>query len=97
MLDAATESVGRRNRGLACITRAGAPGAPVLLSMSCKGERSSAGPPTRRGTPCGSSASMAGRVCKLGELLDEAVEAWLAEAKKTHNQGQDFPHRGRLR
>jgi hypothetical protein len=34
---------------------------------------------------------------QLGELLDEAVEAWLAEAKKTHNGGQDFPHRGRLR
>jgi hypothetical protein len=34
---------------------------------------------------------------QLGELLDEAVEAWLAEAKKTHNEGQDFPHRGRLR
>ena len=34
---------------------------------------------------------------QLGELLDEAVEAWLAEAKKIHNGGQDFPHRGRLR
>src|SRR3954453_19858759 len=34
---------------------------------------------------------------QLGELLDEAVETWLAEAKKTHNEGQDFPHRGRLR
>ena len=34
---------------------------------------------------------------QLGELLDEAIEAWLAEAKKTHNEGQDFPHRGLLR
>jgi hypothetical protein len=34
---------------------------------------------------------------QLGELLDEAIETWLAEAKKTHNEGQDFPHRGRLR
>jgi hypothetical protein len=34
---------------------------------------------------------------QLGELLDEAVEAWLAEAKKTYNDGQDLPHRGRLR
>jgi hypothetical protein len=34
---------------------------------------------------------------QLGELLDEAIEAWLAEAKKTYNEGQDFPHRGLLR
>jgi hypothetical protein len=34
---------------------------------------------------------------QLGELLDEAVEAWLTEAKKSHNDGQNFPHRGRLR
>jgi hypothetical protein len=34
---------------------------------------------------------------QLGELLDEAIEAWLAEAKKTHNEGQNFPHRGLLR
>lgn len=34
---------------------------------------------------------------QLGELLDEAVEAWLAEAKTQHNDGHDFPHRGRLR
>jgi hypothetical protein len=34
---------------------------------------------------------------QLGELLDEAIEAWLAEAKKTHNKGQHFPHRGLLR
>jgi hypothetical protein len=34
---------------------------------------------------------------QLGELLDEAVQGWLAEAKKTYNGGHDFPHRGRLR
>ena len=34
---------------------------------------------------------------QLGELLDEAIEAWLTEAKKTHNEGHDFPHRGPLR
>ena len=34
---------------------------------------------------------------QLGELLDEAVEGWLADAKKTHNGGDHFPHRGRLR
>ena len=34
---------------------------------------------------------------QLGELLDEAVETWLAEAKKAYNDGQNFPHRGRLR
>ncbi len=34
---------------------------------------------------------------QLGELLDEAIEAWLTDAKKQHNGGQAFPHRGRLR
>ncbi len=34
---------------------------------------------------------------QLGELLDEAIEAWLANAKGQHNDGRDFPHRGRLR
>ena len=34
---------------------------------------------------------------QLGELLDEAVEEWLAAAKKLHNEGRDFPDRGRLR
>ena len=34
---------------------------------------------------------------QLGELLDEAIEAWLSDAKKQHNGGQTFPHRGRLR
>ncbi len=34
---------------------------------------------------------------QLGELLDEAVEAWLEEAKQRHNEGQAFPDRGRLR
>src|SRR3954464_12790740 len=27
---------------------------------------------------------------QLGELLDEAVETWLVEAKKAHNDGQAF-------
>lgn len=34
---------------------------------------------------------------QLGELLDEALEEWLAAAKKLHNEGRDFPDRGRLR
>lgn len=34
---------------------------------------------------------------QLGEILDEAIEAWLAETKKTLNDGDDFPHKGRLR
>jgi len=34
---------------------------------------------------------------QLGELLDEAIEAWLNDAKRQHNDGQVFPHRGRLR
>lgn len=34
---------------------------------------------------------------QLGELLDEAIEGWLSDAKKQHNGGQTFPHRGRLR
>ncbi len=34
---------------------------------------------------------------QLGELLDEAIEAWLNDAKQQHNDGQGFPHRGRLR
>jgi len=34
---------------------------------------------------------------QLGELLDEAIEAWLSDTKKQHNEGQTFPHRGRLR
>lgn len=34
---------------------------------------------------------------QLGELLDEAIEAWLSDAKKQHNGGHTFPHRGRLR
>jgi hypothetical protein len=34
---------------------------------------------------------------RLGELLDEAVAAWLDEVKQKHNGGEDFPRRGRLR
>ncbi len=34
---------------------------------------------------------------QLGELLDEAIEAWLSETKKRLNDGADFPHKGRLR
>ncbi len=34
---------------------------------------------------------------QLGELLDEALQAWLTEAKATHNGGESFPRRGRLR
>jgi len=34
---------------------------------------------------------------QLGEMLDEAIEAWLSDAKEQHNGGQTFPHRGRLR
>lgn len=34
---------------------------------------------------------------QLGELLDEALQAWLTEAKMAHNDGKPFPHRGRLR
>lgn len=34
---------------------------------------------------------------QLGELLDEAVAAWLAQVKAHHNGGVDFPRRGRLR
>lgn len=34
---------------------------------------------------------------QLGELLDEAMEAWLTDAKARHNEGRDFPRRGRLR
>src|SRR5512135_668062 len=34
---------------------------------------------------------------QLGELLDEAVAAWLAQIKAHHNGGADFPRRGRLR
>lgn len=34
---------------------------------------------------------------QLGELLDEAVRSWLAAAKATHNEGNQFPVRGRLR
>ena len=34
---------------------------------------------------------------RLGELLDEAVSAWLDEVKREHNGGEDFPRRGRLR
>jgi len=34
---------------------------------------------------------------QLGELIDEAIEAWLSDAKKQHNGGHTFPHRGRLR
>ena len=34
---------------------------------------------------------------QLGELLDEAVAAWLDNAKSVHNGGQSFPRRGRLR
>lgn len=34
---------------------------------------------------------------QLRELLDEAVAAWLAQAKANHNGGEDFPRRGRLR
>ncbi len=31
---------------------------------------------------------------QLGELLDEAIEAWLSDAKEQHNGGQTFPHLG---
>jgi len=34
---------------------------------------------------------------QLGELLDEAVRAWLNVAKAKHNGGEPFPARGRLR
>jgi len=34
---------------------------------------------------------------QLGELLDEAVHQWLSDTKKKHNDGEQFPHRGRLR
>ena len=34
---------------------------------------------------------------RLGELLDEAVSAWLDEVKREHNGGEGFPRRGRLR
>lgn len=34
---------------------------------------------------------------QLGELLDEAVEAWLARTKTETNGGEPFPKRGRLR
>lgn len=34
---------------------------------------------------------------QLGELLDEAVTAWLEQSKQAHNGGADFPHKGRLR
>ena len=34
---------------------------------------------------------------RLGELLDEAVSAWLDEVKREHNEGEGFPRRGRLR
>lgn len=34
---------------------------------------------------------------QLGELLDEAIEAWLSETKKRLNDGAGFPHKGRLR
>lgn len=34
---------------------------------------------------------------QLGELLDEAIDAWLIVAKEQYNEGRTFPHRGRLR
>jgi len=34
---------------------------------------------------------------QLGELLDEAIDAWLIVAKEQYNEGHTFPHRGRLR
>ncbi len=34
---------------------------------------------------------------QLGELFDEAVQAWLTAAKADHNGGEAFPVRGRLR
>lgn len=34
---------------------------------------------------------------QLGELLDEAIAAWLEQSKRAHNGGDDFPHKGRLR
>ena len=34
---------------------------------------------------------------QLGELLDEAVRSWLDATKARHNQGEQFPVRGRLR
>lgn len=34
---------------------------------------------------------------RLGELLDEAVSAWLDDAKRQHNGGEDFPRKGPLR
>jgi hypothetical protein len=34
---------------------------------------------------------------QLGELLDEAIAAWLAETKKRFNDGAEFPQKGRLR
>lgn len=34
---------------------------------------------------------------QLGELLDEAITAWLTEAKAERNGGGPFPVRGRLR
>lgn len=34
---------------------------------------------------------------QLGELLDEAVVAWLTESQRQHNGGAKFPRRGRLR
>lgn len=34
---------------------------------------------------------------QLGELLDEAIGAWLTEAKAERNGGEPFPVRGRLR
>ncbi len=34
---------------------------------------------------------------QLGELFDEAVRAWLDEAKAKHNGAEPFPVRGRLR
>src|SRR4051794_19809739 len=97
MLAAATESVGRRNRGLACITRADTPGAPRLAQSVVQGRKElSRAAYEKRDAVWFLSEHGRPRV-QLGELLDEVVEAWLAEAKKTHNQGQDFPHRGRLR
>lgn len=34
---------------------------------------------------------------QLGEVLDEAVGEWLRRATAEHNEGQPFPHKGRLR
>ena len=34
---------------------------------------------------------------QLGELLDEAIVAWLGTAKAKYNEGEPFPVRGRLR